>query len=66
LTDRDWLGFAGRRGEKILAAGLNPRPLEATLADVLAWEMARPAPGPHGAGLTDPEELELLAALTSS
>lgn len=66
LTDPDWLGFAGRRGEKVLAAGLNPRPLESTLADVLAWEMARPALGPHGAGLTDPEELELLAARTAS
>lgn len=60
LADPDWRGFAGRRGDKVLAAGLNPRPLADTLRDALAWEEERPMPGPHGAGLTDEEERDLL------
>ena len=47
------------------AVGLRTRPLEETLTDVLAWELNRPGPGPHGAGLTDEEERQLLAAATS-
>ncbi len=43
------------------AAGLRERPLEETLADVLAWEEAR---GRHeGAGLTDEEERQLRTSL---
>lgn len=43
------------------AAGLTRRPLEQTLADVLAWEEER---GHHeGAGLTDEEERQLRASL---
>ncbi len=63
LSDPDWHGFAGRRGERILARGFRPRPLAETLADTLAWEEARGVPGPHGAGLTDAEERSLLGAL---
>lgn len=62
LSDPDWRGFAGRSGRKAVAHGLAPRPLEETLADTLAWEEQLPVPGPHGAGLTDAEERELLAA----
>lgn len=62
LADPDWFGFAGHRGEKILAHGLRPRPLAETLADLLAWEKSRPTPPPHGAGLADDEERALLAA----
>jgi nucleoside-diphosphate-sugar epimerase len=61
LGDPEWRGFAARRGEKILAHGLAPRPLARTLADTLAWEEARTGGVPHGAGLTDDEERALLA-----
>ena len=40
------------------------RPLAETLADVLAWEQYREQP--HGAGLTDDEERELIRAATAS
>jgi 2'-hydroxyisoflavone reductase len=63
IADPDWLGFGGHSGDKIMASGLNPRPLERTLSDVLAWEMTCPMSGPHGAGLTDQEQRELLADL---
>lgn len=53
-------GLAGRPTSRALAAGLVPRPLAETLADVLAWEADRDQP--HGAGLTDEEERELVAA----
>lgn len=61
LADPDWRGFAARRGAKIDSNGLRSRPLAETLADVLAWELSRPDLGPHGAGLGDTEEQELLA-----
>lgn len=62
LADPEWQGFAGRRGERILAAGLRPRPLRETLADTLAWEESRTEAGVRGAGLADEDERALLAA----
>lgn len=41
------------------------RPLEQTLADMLAWELAEGAERPRKAGLSDDEERELLAAKPS-
>lgn len=61
LDDPEWFGFTARDSSRAQAAGLSTRPLEQTLADVLAWELSRPQPGPHGAGLVDTEERELLA-----
>ncbi|HEV7624169.1 MAG TPA: NAD-dependent epimerase/dehydratase family protein [Amnibacterium sp.] len=61
LCDPDWWGMNARTGERARAAGLTNRPLAATLADLLGWEEQREHP--HGAGLTDDEERELLAAL---
>jgi nucleoside-diphosphate-sugar epimerase len=46
-------------------AGLVTRPLEQTLADMLAWELAEGAERPRKAGLSDDEERELLAAKPS-
>ena len=66
LDDRDWYGMNARNSTRARAAGLVTRPLEQTLADTLAWELARPEPGPHGAGLTDEEERDLLDALAST
>lgn len=63
LDDPDWYGMNARSTDRARAAGLIARPLEQTLADTLAWERSRPAPGPHGAGLTDEEERRLLALL---
>ena len=45
------------------AAGLTTRPLQDTLTDTLIWEESRTNPGPHGAGLTDEEERQLLTLL---
>jgi len=42
-------------------AGLVTRPLEQTLADMLAWELHEGAERPRRAGLSDDEERELLA-----
>jgi nucleoside-diphosphate-sugar epimerase len=60
IDDPDWRGMNSRDTSRARAAGLTIRPLEQTYADVLAWEEARPQPGPHGAGLTDAEERALL------
>lgn len=63
LDDPDWYGMSARSTDRARAAGLLTRPLEDTLADTLAWERSLPAPGPHGAGLTDEEERQLLEIL---
>ena len=64
LADPGWQGFAARDGSRARAAGLEHRPLLDTLRDVLAWEEAQPV-HPHGAGLTDDDERDLLRLLTS-
>lgn len=64
IADPDWRGFAAHQGTRITANGFVPRPLAETLRDVLAWEEARPEPGPHGAGLSDEHEQALLALAT--
>ena len=66
LDDPDWYGMNARNTTRARAAGLVTRPLEQTLTDTLAWELARPEPGPHGSGLTDDEERALLDALAST
>ncbi len=64
IDDPDWYGMNDRSTARARAAGLTTRPLEDTLTDTLAWEESRPDPGPHGAGLTDDEEHQLLDTLT--
>jgi len=59
IADPEWRGFGARSTAAAEAAGLTTRPLEATLADTLAWEESQEHP--HGAGLADDEERELLA-----
>jgi nucleoside-diphosphate-sugar epimerase len=59
LADPEWQGFSARDGAKARAAGLTHRPLADTLHDVLAWEGSQHT-HPHGAGLTDDEERDLL------
>ncbi len=50
---------------KAVAHGLRRRPLRVTLADALTYEQARPTPPPHGAGLSDAEEANLICELTT-
>jgi hypothetical protein len=45
--------------------GLRARPLEETLADVLAWELDQDPDRPRRAGLTPEEERDLLRAFDS-
>ena len=66
LDDPDWYGVNARDTTRARASGLVTRPLEQTLTDTLEWELARPEPGPHGAGLTDDEERRLLASLAGA
>jgi 2'-hydroxyisoflavone reductase len=58
----DYAGFSARDSGAARAAGLVTRPLEATLADTLAWERTRD-PGRRRAGLADDDERSLLRAL---
>lgn len=66
IDDPDWYGMNARNTDRARAAGLSTRPLEDTLADTLAWEQTREEQGPHGAGLDDHEEQQLLAVLPKS
>lgn len=65
LDDPDRYGMNARDTSRARAAGLVTRPLDQTLTDPLAWELARPEPGPHGAGITDKEERSLLDSLAA-
>lgn len=62
LTDPDWLGFNALNSSRAGEAGLVTRPLQQTLADTLAWELARD-PGPRRAGLSHQDERALLDQL---
>lgn len=63
LIDRSWYGMNARSNARARAAGLVLRPLEHTLADGLAWRLARSAPGGELAGLSNGEERQLLRRL---
>ena len=47
---------------RAVAAGLQTRPLESTVADTLAWDRERPQEWPMKAGLAPEREREILAA----
>jgi nucleoside-diphosphate-sugar epimerase len=61
LPGDEYAGHATRSTARAEAAGLTARPLAETLADVLAWEEGQDHP--HGCGLTDDEERDLVARL---
>ena len=64
LPDPAYAGFSARDCSAARGAGLVTRPLEDTLRDTLAWDLARdPPPAQRRAGLTDDEEASLLAQL---
>lgn len=60
-----YAGFNARDSGAGRAAGLVTRPLEETLADTLAWELAAGPDRPRRAGLSDDDERALLAALVA-
>jgi nucleoside-diphosphate-sugar epimerase len=59
IDDVEWFGMNARDTSRAEAAGLRTRPLEETLRDALRWEDGLER-HPHGAGLSDDEERELL------
>lgn len=59
LPGAEYAGHATRSTARAEAAGLSPRPLTDTLTDVLAWEETQDQP--HGSGLSDDEERDLVA-----
>ena len=63
LSDPAERGFTARDNSAARRAGLAFRPLEQTLADTLAWELARPLDRVRRAGLSDADERALLDAL---
>lgn len=60
-----YAGFSSRDSSAARANGLATRPLQETLADVLAWEIGRPSSAVRQAGLTDDEERALLDEVAS-
>lgn len=62
IADPGWAGFSARTSARAVEAGLRTRPLNETLADVLTWELGQPAGRERGAGLSDPDERDLLDA----
>lgn len=60
----DAVGFLDHDTTAAERSGLQRRPLAETLRDVLAWERTQEAQ-PHGAGLTDAEHAEVVAALSA-
>jgi len=59
----DYAGFNARSNSAARAAGLVTRPLEETLTDTLAWELAAGPDRARKAGLSDDQERELLSLL---
>jgi len=58
----EYAGFSSRDTSAARNAGLVTRPLAETLADTLRWERQRVPTGPRRAGLSDADEVALLAA----
>ena len=63
VCDADVAGIGALSNAKALDAGLELRPPTETMRDTLAWCRGRGSAVVLGAGLTDAEERELLAAL---
>ena len=61
-----YAGFNARDSSAARANGLVTRPLQETLADVLAWEIGRPSSAVRQAGLTADEERALLDEVASA
>jgi 2'-hydroxyisoflavone reductase len=59
----DTVGFSQLNCARAIAAGLRFRPIEATVADTLAWAQSRPADHEWRAGLAPEKEREVLEKL---
>jgi 2'-hydroxyisoflavone reductase len=65
LADPNWRAFMDRSNTRAKELGLTLRPLEQTLADVLAWERIAGFDRPRKAGMTTAEQDQLVVELTS-
>jgi len=63
IIDPEWHAFLGRSNAAARAAGLQLRPLDQLLAELLEWEREQGLERERGAGLSPQRERELLAAL---
>ena len=61
ITEPGWEAHARASIDEALSAGLRFRPVEDTIADTLAWDLARGGPPLGAEGLTAETEAELLA-----
>ncbi|WP_395245374.1 NAD-dependent epimerase/dehydratase family protein [Agromyces sp. MMS24-K17] len=62
IADASWSAFQAHSNAAAVAAGLRLRPLEETLADLLAWERAQGLDRARGAGLSAGRERDLVRA----
>lgn len=58
----EYAGFSSRQVSAAAGAGLRTRPLESSMRDTLAWELASGPTRERAAGLSTREEQELIAA----
>lgn len=66
IIDADWQAFQDRSNAAARAEGLELRPVDETLADLLAWEREQGLDRARGAGLSAARERELVAALRAA
>lgn len=65
IVDPEWNAFLDRSNAAAKSAGLQLRPLDQLLAELLEWEREQGLARERGAGLSAERERELLAALRS-
>lgn len=66
LVDPEWHGMNARSNKRAIDAGLELRPLQETLSDILVEEPALSADETPRSGLANTEETQLLNALTKA